>query len=349
MKLETKSLAKALSNLKSVIGSRNALQYRSLVHVVSLKGVLSLTATDGDIFVQERIPSSEALDSMCLNFEHLENSIGGESTEIKLDKKHVIATHGKNVTRLSISDASGYPSFPTDKEMKSIGVSCADLSKGIQAVRWAEYKGDAREILEGVHILCEPKRLMCEAANGCEFAQYADPLLCATFEALIPAEATELVAESLLRDGAVLKLSERAILVEHSEGAIWVKQISGKFPDTRKLTDSKYDDLGELEVGPLKVILSRCEHFADPKKSKIAVLTFSGSGISVQFSGLDSEINAQVPGIFKSHTASVNASAFLNCLKSMPEAKCKVSQFDGVRMMLSCGSVSTHSTNMRPT
>ena len=345
MKLKSKPLLDALKLLRPVTG--RSLPILSCFRIEAVNNGLTVTATDCDQMMTEVIDCEGDLEALCISADWLLNAIAGETTTLELADKVLTVKGGGNVTKIPTLDAAQFPPPLDDKGDKQIFVSCEDVGAAIKAVRWCESEDENHGALCGTHILGTPKMLKVNAADGTSGAFWNQPLICASFEVLVPGDFSATLAEAMVRANSELHISDNYITVIHPNGSYRCKQSEYKFPGdgVERLQQEPKTEIGTLTIKPLVDALTVCCHYTKPNTSPVAALLFSGKGIAIEFLGA-AEINADVPGGFKNHGARVNCNALLHCLRGVGSDTCKIYKAES-KLVLESGNLCIHSMNLR--
>ena len=328
MKITTKPLKEALTRLRGISSGRTTMP---ILHCVKLEsdGVnLSITASDLDSWQVERVESDEKLEPICVNFKHFESAIGGEHVTITKDGNHIIIKHGKSVMKLAMMSAEEFPKLPEGKRTIH-GINCEALADSIMKVQFAcvEPKSE-RHILKAVHIQSNAKELRIEASDSRQGAIVREPLINATFEALIQQSLAIKCAETLTREDSELFIGENHVMIKHKFGYYWCKQTEGMYPKTEGIY-SAGETLGVIQTKPLIEILETCVSLADSVLEPAAEFVFSNNGLSVKFTGANASFENDIEGEFKPMECKANCAKVISCLRAIKSDTCEIS--DAVR------------------
>jgi DNA polymerase-3 subunit beta len=347
MKIKTSSLTTALNHLKPVVGRKtSSLPILSCVHLSSDNNTLTIQGSDLDQHQIERVDCEGDFEPCCINFNALLNVIGGEEMTLTQNKESILFKCSYGTATIGKLDAEEFPATPKFDKPKKIGVACVDLADSIGRVTWAAFPDESRYILHSVHIRATSKMLTCEATNGRNLAVINLPSISADFEVIAPEQFSMNLSSALSRDGSVLSVSEKHIIVEHASGMYCTKQIEGVYPNTKQVVPAKPELIGEASVAELVEGFSRCNFFADPSRTPSAKLEFGKDGLDVSFSGKNSQLEISVAGSFKKQTVIMDAQSFLTCLKGLKSNTVKI-LMGGEIVILESGNLSIYSTQVR--
>lgn len=326
MKIDSKKLQTALNYLKPIASHRSTLPILNCVRLEAKNNTLVIDASDLDQQQSEHIECSGNLPQLCIGFMPFLIATAG-SGEIEI-------TTNKDNSELTVKSASGTVTLKTnpddfprlmkcEKAVKT-GVATSDLSSAIKAVEWAAPTNDARYNLYGVFIEGHPKMLRTVATNRRDMCISETASICATFTAYVPATLTAGFCAALEREGAALSVSEANMLVDYDGGEFCCKQPDCKFPNYTQILDKKPVLLGSVKREPLLDVIAQCNFFSDPTRTPSVNFEFSKMGISLSFSGSNSNLNKRVDGEFVDHTARMNVQSFFTCLRNIKSDDVKI-------------------------
>jgi DNA polymerase-3 subunit beta len=322
MKIKTKTLGDALDRLAPIVGRRTTLPILSCVKFEAIDSRLYLTADSMDQRQVEIIECEGEFAAICVGFERLRHAIGGEDLEITMSGEKMQIQFSLGGTKIAVLPAEDFPDEKKDKWIAS-GINCEELADSISRTQWACSKDLSRYMLNGVHICGSSKKLVCEATTGRELAVLEKAIICSDIEAVIPATFCSQLIAALSRKDSGVSFGKNAIKVSHAEGAFYCQLLDGVYPNTQNVMPKKTNLIGEIQTGPLIDALSRI-NFLGGQTEAHCLLSFSTSGLGVQFVGKEDEASFRIDGNFKEHDAAMNATTLLGCIKALGSESAKV-------------------------
>jgi len=294
---------------------------------------LSITASDSDSWMTEKIECSEIVEPMCLNFKHLESSAGGEQVEIVREGGFAIVKHGLSMMKLPIS-TDDFPALP-DAKYKVQGVNVEILADAIQKVKFAPDAKNENITRTCIHIVSKPKELYVEGTNGRCAAAVCEPIIGATFDAVATIDVLTEVASQLTRNGAEFHLSERTIMIKHDAGLYVCKLLDSNYPypNTAGFLRAKRQVLGEVALKPILDTVEACLAVANGDLSANAQLVFSENGLWLGFTYGSTQIENTFEGKFSDFKLGIHCQNFARCLKAIKEEKSTFSYSDNAIFM----------------
>jgi DNA polymerase III sliding clamp (beta) subunit (PCNA family) len=321
MHLKTYELKSALDQLKPVVAKISMLPILSCVHIQA-GADMRLSVADGDQFASLTIEFDGEVADFLVNFTQLSYSLAEcETTTFLFEPGAIIVKCGEKTTKLATADAAEFPPGAEMKGVKEVGVNLADVAAGIRAVHGFEHKD--RYPLNYLSIIGTPKSLNCSASDGANCAHNAAPLICASFEALIPPAFAESLADALEMPEARFKLSDRIGHVEWDGGFYQCKLGEGAWPSIKVFTDQEIKFIGMLEVKPLMAELQSCLAFQDQAKAPAINFEFTKKELFTSFTGTNSKLENKFMAAFEPYKCTLNAASMLKCLGAFDQS-CKI-------------------------
>lgn len=323
MKIETKLLKSALDNIRPIVGRRTTLPILSCVKLHTERNRLHITASNLDEYQIERLEADEEMEPCCVNYHQLCAAIGGEFSDLKFSKGVLTVKIGIGKSEIKTLDAEEYPPLPKD-ELSKFSINCEELAEAVNATSWAASADLTRYMLQSVHIQAGVKMLRVESTDSRNLALFEIPLISSPFEAVIPSSFAANFSSALLRSEAELSVGKNWVRISHEWGNYFCKQMDGKYPNTKAITDSVSKNLGVANVSELKEIFDRCDQFSDKSKTQFAAVSFLKTGIKAEFIGVGAGLDYSTSGEFQPHECQLNASGFRNCLRAIKSETVKI-------------------------
>lgn len=333
MIIKTKPLQDALVRLRGITGGRTTLPILAHVRLEATDNNLSITGTDMDAWILEKVECAGNIGPINLNFKHLESSIGGEQVEIIQEGGFAIIKHGSSIIKLPIS-MDDFPAFP-DAKYKVQGVNLEILADAIHKVKFAPDTKNDNITRTCIHIASKPKELYVEGTNGRCAAAVCENIIGATFDAVAPIGVLTEVANQLAREGAEFHLSDRTIMVKHNAGVYVCKLLDDHtpYPNTAGFLRAKRETLGEVALKPILATLEACLAVANGDLSANAQLVFSKTGLWFGYTSGSTQIENTFEGKFPDFKLGIHCLNFSRCLKAIKEEKATFSYSDNAIFM----------------
>lgn len=257
--IERSVLLKALSHVQSVVERRNTIPILSNVLMRAESGTLSLTATDLDIEIVERVPADvdgpgAVTASAATLFDIVKKLPDG--SQVRLDDTisdgRIDILAGKSSFKLAVLPDQDFPALTGDDEGVSFHMPSPDLRRLIDKTRFAMSQEETRYYLNGIyfHAYTEGDRpsLRAVATDGHRLARL-DATLPAGADAIpgviIPRK-TVLELRRLLDDAGEqvqITVSDSRIKFVIEDVQLTSKLIDGTFPDYERVIPSGNDRL----------------------------------------------------------------------------------------------------------
>lgn len=314
MKIKTNILKEALQNLGRIVNRTNLLPVLLCVKCEAINGTLTIHASNLDEYQIANLECDGDIEPCCVSLAQLASAIGGEEIEIVQDSKSLTLSFSGNHFRLNTLAAEDFPPVPSGKS-SGVGVSCADMAKGIAAVNWAASSDPGRWILQSVHVVGAPKLLKCESTNGRELAIWSGALISSVFDCLVPSAFAPNLCLALERPEAQFSLSENGLSVQHQTGSYFCKQIEGDYPFAKSVIPDNPRTVGIVKTSDMLDVFNRCKMFADGK-SESARLTFDMVSLRVKYNSEKGSLDFNVAGKFTPCEVAMGAAQMRRCFEA---------------------------------
>lgn len=337
MLLAKSDLLPALEICAAIASRRTTLPVLNCVRLEAVNNTLTIRASDLDSEQIQEVECHGELSATCVNAKVLLGLVHVSGADITLSKViETLVITGQGEARLSCVPADEFPPTMEDK-FTAIGLNCADLADGIEAVEFAQYSGDDpdRYHWQSVHVVTSPTQIMCETCAGPFAAQFKRASIAATSNFCVLTPFIHAFCEALRQDSAVLSVGENKLRVSHKTGSYTCKKSEGTFPPVKTILDAKRSALGKVIPEHLITPLAICAQLVqvDAKGTFASIRTdFSQDGCKVALNGKNPhQYTRLVQGKFESCDMVLGLNTALKCLKAFKD--------DEVTLMTSeCGS-----------
>ncbi len=314
MKIKTKALKEALQHLGRIVSTRNSLPILSSMLFEAKHNTLTLSASNLDEHIIERVECEGDIAVCCPGFSQLLCGIGGEEMEITQEPNTLTLVFPGSHFELKTQAAEEFPALPTGKFIAA-GVSCAELAKGVRAVAWAASTDPGRWVLQAAHIIAKARALTCEATTGPQLAIWESALIGSEFECILPSAFTSNACVALERPEAQFALSDNCISVNHASGSYFCKQAEGVFPKTKQAIPPAETPVGTLKVLEMLDVVNRCKLFADGKSESFKVIT-SKSNLAAKYISENGNLDFEILGKFLPRTFAIGVKNMSRCFEA---------------------------------
>ncbi len=317
--IERAALLKALGHVQSVVERRNTIPVLSNVllraEVPLGSGALSLSATDMDIEIVERVPTRIEREGQTTAPAHTLYDIvrklrEGAQIEIEAsgERNTMVLRSGRSTFTLACLPAEDYPVMAGGELPHSFTLSAAELKSLIDRTRFAISTEETRYYLNGIYLHTtkadEVPVIRAVATDGHRLARVemvmpegagAMPGVIVPRKTVI--ELRKLVEES---EGEIrIALSETKIRFAVGEATLTSKLIDGTFPDYDRVIPSGNDKLLEVDCKEFAEAIDRVSTISTEKSRavKLAIEPHGASGGSLVVSATSPENGTAVEEI----------------------------------------------------
>lgn len=319
MKIDTKILLGALKELKPIIPMASQVPITSCV-LIETGSVFKMTVTDFDQTSCRVLPFNGESDFFCVNFNHLLFSIGdAEETMMVREDESFVVKCGQKSSKLALIDPKDFPDDPELEKFTLIGTNPNDIAIGMKAVHGFEHR--ERDPLTGMSVRGSAKLIECLASDGMNLCRWSSAMICADFEAIVPAKFCDALADALERANAQLRLSNNMALISWDDGFFACKLAEGKYPPSSIFTGRKLEKIGKLTIRPLLRELEACIALTPTANTPQMALYFMANKLETAFLGTNEN---EFVGEFNSFKYLVNAKSMKLCLSALGES-CEIS------------------------
>jgi DNA polymerase-3 subunit beta len=271
MKLQVtqENLAKALNNVaKIAMANRNPLPILNNVLIKTQNGRLSLSATNLEIAITEKIGSKVKEEGSItvparLMQEYI-SSLPSGVLELDLDenKLHIITEQYKSTINGVLADE--FPSFPEIEEVVKWTIPTKDLKKGLSQVVFAASGDESRPVLTGLYLKTDGGNLFAAATDSYRLAEKALIKTSQEISLLVPASSMQELLRILPEDSETVEVSADSQQVKFKVDDIELvtRLIDANYPDYKKLIPKKFSTSASLKRDELVRITKVSSLFA---------------------------------------------------------------------------------------
>ena len=301
--IERSDLLKALNHVQSVVERRNTIPILSNVLLEAENGALTLTATDLEIEMRERVeaevPQAGAVTAPAhMLYDIVRKIPEGAQVELAMDEagSRLNLTAGKSTFALQTLPREDFPAMAQDEMPVAFAVPTQDLRRLIDKTRFAISVEETRYYLNGIylHVLEEDGSalLRAVATDGHRLArvQMARPVGAEAMPAIIIPRKTVAEVQKLLEDsdGEVsMQVSDTKINFAFADIVLTSKLIDGKFPDYTRVIPTDNDKVLKLDAKSFAQSVDRVSAISS-EKSRAVKLALETDRLSLSVSNPDS-------------------------------------------------------------
>lgn len=224
----------ALRALRPVVGGNPSLAILNNVAIAPQNGLLTLTATNLDVYAQRRVAfEDEALPAVTVPAKALTDFVGGfsgDTLKLDVDGTKLRITSGRQKATLAITDADEFPVFPALDSSNSTTITREEFDAVAGRVGSFAASDSARPILTGVQVQGNGERIRFAAADNYRVGVlYLDHQ--ATLDIVVPA--ASLAAAQKVLAGAYVNFTTdgRQIMLTSESGLLLSRLIEGNYPN----------------------------------------------------------------------------------------------------------------------
>ncbi|PCI00233.1 MAG: DNA polymerase III subunit beta [Alphaproteobacteria bacterium] len=301
--IDRADLMRALSHVQSVVERRNTIPILSNVRLDAKDGMLTLTATDMDLEINESVAANVAAEGSTTTPAHtLHDIVRKLPDDAKVDLAlepggaMMTVTSGRSKFKLSCLPVSDFPELGTGDMASTLAIPAKDLRELIDRTRFAVSNDETRYYLNGIYVHAAESNgvsvLRAVATDGHRLAQFEMPLPEGAADmpgVIIPrktvAEIRKLIEEAA--DVITINLSENKVRFEFDHVKMTSKLIDGTFPDYQKVIPQGNDKI--VEVNP-KLFTSAIDRVStiSSEKTRAVKLAIDGSTMTLSAQSADS-------------------------------------------------------------
>lgn len=344
--IDRADLMRALSHIQSVVERRNTIPILSNVRMDAKDGMLTLTATDMDLEMNESVAAGVSAEGSTTAPAHTLHDIvrklaDDAKVELTLEPggSMMTVTSGRSRFKLSCLPVSDFPELGTGEMAVTFKIPAKDLRELFDRTRFAMSNDETRYYLNGIYLHATENNgipvLRAVATDGHRLAQFEMPLpdgASAMPGVIIPrktvTEIRKLVEEAA--DVITLKLSENKMQFEFDHIRMTSKLIDGTFPDYQKVIPQGNDKI--VEVNP-KLFTSAIDRVStiSSEKTRAVKLAIDGTTMTLSAQSADSGSATEDIEISNDNAAleiGFNSRYLLDITAQMGSDRCRITLAD---------------------
>ena len=295
--IERAALLKALSHVQSVVERRTTIPILSNVLLWTEGGNLSLSATDMDLEIVERVPSRIERNGRTTASAHTLYDIvrklrEGAQVELEAiaDRNEMVLRSGRSTFTLACLPPEDYPVMSAGDLPHQFALPAGELRSLIDRTRFAISTEETRYYLNGIYLHStkanEVPVLRAVATDGHRLArvEMTAPEGAAGIPGVIIPRKTVLELRKLVEEGGddeiQISLGETKIRCAVGEASLTSKLIDGTFPDYDRVIPSGNDKILDVECKPFAEAVDRVATIST-ERSRAVKLTIERGNLTV--------------------------------------------------------------------
>ena len=300
--VERAALLKGLSHVQSVVERRTTIPILSNVLLSAEAGRLSLSATDMDLEIIERVPGQIEREGRTTAPAHMLYDIvrklrEGAQVEIEArgERNAMVLRSGRSTFTLQCLPPEDYPLMASGELSHNFALPAGELRTLIDRTRFAISTEETRYYLNGIYLHAtkndEVPVIRAVATDGHRLArvEMVLPEGAAGIPGVIIPRKTVIELRKLVEEGedeAQIALSETKIRFIVGEATLTSKLIDGTFPDYDRVIPSNNDKVLEVDCKTFAEAVDRVSTIST-EKSRAVKLTIENGGLKVSATSLE--------------------------------------------------------------
>lgn len=332
-KVSQEPFLQKLSKVSGVVPTRTPLTFLYNIHAVLKGNVLTLTASDGDVFLITNVDVEGSEDGSVLvpvrPLQDLLRELPGAEIEFETsNEQHLLVTAQKGKFTIPGEDPSRYPAAPEDKPPQKVSFASSDLRDILNQTTFAVSHDELRPALTGLLLQFLGEEIRAVATDGHRLVKLvksrketADAEL-GDIEVIIPLRTLNLLQRNLEDTESVdVYLAANRVVFDAGDLTITSKVVDGKFPAYDAVIPKENPYTLQIDVVPFSAAVRRVSIFAN-QINRLVVLSLSTNSVKIsaedQESGrrAEEEIEADYEG--EAFDIGYNAQYLLEALRHLP-------------------------------
>jgi DNA polymerase-3 subunit beta len=294
--IERAALLKALSHVQSVVERRTTIPILSNVLLWTEGSTLSLSATDMDLEIVERVPSriertGKTTVSAHTLYDIVRKLREGAQVELEAiaDRNEMVLRSGRSTFTLACLPPEDYPVMSAGELPHHFALSATEMRSLIDRTRFAISTEETRYYLNGIYLHAtkanEVPVIRAVATDGHRLArvEMTAPEGAAGMPGIIIPRKTVLELRKLVDEGdeeIQVSLGETKIKCSIGEASLTSKLIDGTFPDYDRVIPSGNDKILDVECKPFAEAVDRVATIST-ERSRAVKLTIERGALTV--------------------------------------------------------------------
>ncbi len=302
LSIDRAALLRALNHMQSVVEKRNTIPILSNVLMKAQDGVLTMTATDMDLEINESVAATVSKPGATTAPAHTFHDIvrklpDGSEVEVELNSEgtQITVRAGRSNFKLSCLPVADFPALGAGQFAHEFSLPASDLRAIIDRTKFAMSTEETRYYLNGIYLHEADqggvKVLRAVATDGHRLARFEMPLPegAAGMPGIIIPRKTIAELRKLSDDAAdtiKLNISETKMRFEFDHIVLTSKLIDGKFPDYQRVIPQGNDKIVEVDPKIFRGAIDRVSTISDGK-SRAVKIALAGKTMTISASSVE--------------------------------------------------------------
>lgn len=300
--IDRAALLRALNHVQSVVERRNTIPILSNVLMNAEDGVLSLTATDMDLEINEsvaaNVETAGSITAPAHTFHDIVRKFPDSSVvevELNAEGTQITVKAERSKFKLSCLPVADFPALGKGDLPQGFSLPAADLRALIDRTKFAMSTEETRYYLNGIYLHHTEQDgvqvLRAVATDGHRLARFEMPVPEGATDMpgiIIPRKAIQELRK--LSDDAAdkiqINLSESKIRFEFDHIVLTSKLIDGKFPDYQRVIPEGNDKIVEVDPTIFTSAIDRVSTISDGK-SRAVKIALQGKTMTISASSAE--------------------------------------------------------------
>jgi DNA polymerase III subunit beta len=331
-KVSQEPFLQGISRVAGVIPTRTPLTFLYNVHATLSENNLTLTASDGDVFLitTVQVEGSENGSILVPARPLLDLLREMPGTEIEFNtsaEQHLLVNTSKGKFTIPGEDPSRFPAAPSDRPPHKLSFGSEELKNILEQTTFAVSHDELRPALTGLLLQFMEKEMRAVSTDGHRMVKLVKSGLEGTgaaedVEVIVPLRTLNLLQKSL--DGIEkvdIFLASNRVVFDTGELVITSKVVEGKFPAYDAVIPKDNPQHLQLDLEPFTAAVRRVSIFANPI-NRLVVLTLDSTSVKIfaedPDSGRQGEEDVEALYTGPGFQIGYNANYLLEALRHMP-------------------------------
>jgi len=324
-----------VSKVSGVVPSRTPLTFLYNIHAVLKGNDLTLTASDGDVFLITDIVVEGIEDGSVLvparPLQELLRELPGEVIELETSQEqHLVVNTARGQFTIPGEDPTRFPSAPQEKPPQKITFSSNDLKDILDQTTFAISHDELRPALTGLLLQFMTEEMRAVATDGHRLVKLikakpkSEEEETGEVEVIVPLRTLNLLQRNLDDAESVdIYLAPNRVVFDTAQLVITSKVVEGKFPAYDAVIPQDNPNLLHVDMDPFSAAIKRVSIFAN-QINRLVVLELTPDSLKISAEDPDSgrkgqeEIEAKYEG--EPFSIGYNAHYLLEALRHVPNS-----------------------------
>jgi len=335
-KVAQEPFLQGVAKVSGVVPSRTPLTFLYNIHAELKGNSLTLTASDGDVFLITNIEVEGLEDGSVLvparPLQDLLKELPGALIELEISpEQHLLLSTNKGQFTIPGEDSSRYPTAPQEKPENNIQFEADVLKEVLDQTTFAISHDELRPALTGLLLQFTTTEMRAVATDGHRLVKLvknrpADGS--EAIEVIVPLRTLSLLQRNIEDAEKVeVYLAPNRVVFEMEGLTITSKVVEGKFPAYEAVIPKENPNLLQFEIPPFVAAVRRVSIFAN-QINRLVVISLSPEGIGISAEDPDSGRKGKesVEGVYEGEEIKIgyNAQYLLEALRHMPGVKARI-------------------------